>query len=489
MRPMNRQAWELAELDGLGQAELVARGEVTARELAEAALMRIDDIDHQLGSVIWRAPDLEAQLAGTRSASEEKSPLAGIPTLLKDTGAAYKGAPRWGGSRFHRPGADDHDSELVTRMRHAGLVFVGKSSGSEFGNANETSYPGVTNNPWDLGRSTGGSSAGAGAAVASGLVPLAHGSDGGGSIRWPAAWCGLFGLKPTRARNPLGPDGGEGPAGIVVAHVLTRSVRDSAAVLDAVNGWDQGQHYFAPPAASSYLDEAALDPPPLRIGFSLEAPNGRAVDEECAKAVTLAAALLADLGHQVEEAAPAYDSEALRSGFEGITWDANAAGLASLERELGRQATEDDLEPLTWWLAKCGRTRSASDHLHSIGVLHAVSRDAAQFFRTHDMFLTPATPTPPAPHVDLTPTRENVERVWDERELGGGTFFLIANVSGHPAMSVPLSWTSDDLPVGCHFMAQIGREDLLLRLAGQVERARPWAGRWPALSPLAGGAK
>jgi amidase len=480
---MSGDVWELARLDGIAQAGLARRGEATPRELAEAALARIDELDGELHAVVWRAHDLERQLALLGDTREHASPLAGAPALLKDTGASYAGAPRWHGSRFHAPGVDEADSVLVARMRAAGLVILGKSSGSELGNANETTFPGPTNNPWALERSTGGSSAGSAAAVAAGLVPIGHASDGGGSIRWPAAWCGLFGLKPTRARNPLVP-GGEGPAGIVVAHCVTRSVRDSAAMLDALNGWAAGQQHVAPPAAASYLREAEHDPPRLRVGYSLGSPSGSRVDAACREAVAAAAQLLAELGHEVEEAAPAYDAQALVEGFEGITFDANAAALDGLAQVVGRPAQEGDLEPLTWWLAARGRTRSASDHLRSVSALADVASDAVRFFAERDVFLCPTNPTPPPPHALLVATRETVEEVW-AREIGGGIFCLLANVSGLPAMSVPLSATAEGLPIGCHFLGPFGREDLLLRLAGQLERARPWADRWPPLVPVA----
>jgi amidase len=482
MTPADR--WELARLDALAQSELVRNREVTARELAEAAVARIDELDSKLGSVAWRMDDLDRQLTTLDGDGAPGSPLRGVPTLLKDVGTPYAGSPRWDGSRFIGGVVDDHDAELVTRMRGAGLVFVGKSTSSELGNTNETSWPGPTNNPWDLGRSTGGSSAGAGAAVAARLVPIAHGSDAGGSIRWPAAWCGVFGLKPTRARNPLGPDRTEGCAGLTVAHMLTVSVRDSAAALDALNGRDTGAPYVAPAASRSYLDELERDPGPLRIGLMLDAPDGRDVDPRCRRAAIDTAALCEQLGHHVEEAAPMYDVETLVREFEGVTWDGNAATLDALQAELGRTATENDFDPITWWLMQRGRTRTASDHINGLGRLHRVAREAAAFFDTFDMLLSPTNPTPAATHEELSPNPDQVEWVWANRELGGGIFMLLANTTGQPAMSVPLVWTDEGLPVGSHFTAGLGREDVLLQLAGQLERARPWAGRIPAITPV-----
>lgn len=480
---MTTRAWELARLDGVGQAELIARGEVSARELAEAAITRIDELDAQLGSVVWRMEDLEEQLEALAAMTASALPLAGAPTLLKDVGARYAGAPRWDGSRFVGGVVDDADSELVVRMRRAGLIFVGKSSSSEFANTNETSWPGPTNNPWDARRSTGGSSAGAGAAVAARLVPLAHGSDAGGSIRWPAAWCGVFGLKPTRARNPLGPEATEGCAGLTVAHVLSVSVRDSAAALDATGAPDTGGPFVAPNPGGGYLEAAARDPQALRIGFSTAAPDGRQVDADCAEAVLDAARLCEELGHRVEEAAPDYDVEQLVREFEGYAFDANAASIDAWEAALERVASEADFDPITWWLIQRGRERSASEHINGVARLHRVARDAASFFTTYDLFLTPATPTPPALHEELSPSPAQVEEVWWNKELGGGIFLLLANVTGHPAMSIPLTWSTEGLPVGTHFTGRLGREDILLQLAGQLERARPWTERLPPIVP------
>jgi amidase len=480
-----KSAWALAELDALGQAALIQAGEASPRELAQAALERIDELDPVLGSVVWRMDDLDLQLERL-AARPADGPLYGVPTLLKDIGAHYAGAPQRLGSRFIPPIVSDHDSELVARLRRAGLTMIGKSATSEFANAGETTLPGPTNNPWDLDRSTSGSSTGSAAAVAAGLVPIAHGSDSGGSIRLPAGWCGLFGLKPSRARNPMGPDGTEGCAGLSAAHMLTRSVRDSAASLDAAAGPDTGAPFLAPPAAGSYLAEVSRDPGRLRIGWTGAAPLGIQVDRECLDTVASTARLCADLGHIVEEARPAYDEELFFREFEYLTFDASVAGIEAWEQRLGRRATDADIEPLTWYLIERGRPRTASEHVNGVSRLRRAARDAAAFFGSYDVFLTPTNPTLPALHEEMTPAAGNVERVW-EFELGGGCFTIPANVMGTPAMSVPLAWSDGGLPIGSHFTAAAGREDLLLRLAGQLEAARPWAQRWPPVTiPLLG---
>ena len=471
-------AWSLAELDAVGQAALVRAGDVSASELAEAALDRIDQLDPQLGAVVWRMRDLDRQLDTLAAPS---GPLFGVPTLLKDIGADYAGAPTRLGSRFIPVAAATHDSELVARLRAGGLLMIGKSATSEFANSSETTMPGPTHNPWDLDRSTSGSSTGAAAAVAAGLVPIAHGSDSGGSIRLPAGWCGLFGLKPSRARNPYGPDGSEGCAGLSAAHVLTRSVRDSAAALDVLAGPDVGAPFLAPPAPGSYLAEASRDPGQLRIGWTAGAPQGQPVDDVCRAAVESTARLCEELGHIVEEAAPDYDAQALFREFEYLTFDSSVATIEAWEQRLGRRATDADIEPFTWYLVEQGRPRTASQHVNSVARLRAVARRAAAFFQDYDVFLTPTNPTPALPHGDLTPTAANAAQVW-ELDFGSGCFTIPANVLGAPAMSVPLDWSPGGLPVGSHFTAAVGREDLLLRLAGQLEAARPWAQRWPPIT-------
>jgi len=473
-------AWELAKLDALGQAALVRAGDASPRELAEAALERIDELDPLLGSVVWRMQDIDRQLAQL-TAKQPDGPLFGVPTLLKDIGAHYTGAPQRLGSRFIPAIVSDHDSEFVVRVRQAGLTIVGKSATSEFANSGETTLPGPTHNPWDLDRSTSGSSTGSAAAVAAGLVPIAHGSDSGGSIRLPAGWCGLFGLKPSRARNPYGPDGTEGCAGLSAAHMLSRSVRDSAAALDALAGPDVGAPFLAPPPPDSFLAEVSRDPGRLRIGWTAAAPLGLPVDDACRVAVESTARLCEQLGHVVEEATPAYDEASFFREFEYLTFDDNVASIEAWEQRLGRKATDADIEPLTWYLLERGRPRTASEHVNGVSQLRRVARDAAAFFQTFDVFLTPTNPTLPALHQELTPTADNVEHMW-EVELGGGYFTIPANVLGTPAMSVPLDWSQDGLPIGSHFTAAMGREDLLLRLAGQLEAARPWAQRWPPVT-------
>ncbi len=474
---MTGDAWRLAELDGLGQAELVRRGEVSVAELTAAALQRVADVNTAMNAVVLPINDIDDQLAAL--AADAERPFAGVPTLLKDLGAQYRGSPQTDGSRFVRGFTGTEDSTIVTRMKAAGMIFVGRSGSSEFGAESETTRFGPTNNPWDLTRSTGGSSAGAGAAVASRLVPIAHATDTGGSIRGPAARCGVFGLKPTRGRNPLGPERSDTCAGLGVAHVLTWSVRDSAAALDAISGPEPGS-FSAPPAPRGlFLEAASQDPPPLRIGVCLASPDEQSVDAECQAAIRRTAELCEQLGHRVDEAAPSYDGHALVRAFDGLLCDLTAARAHAWASTLGRPLSMDDFTPAVRLLIERGQQRTALDHFGSVTQLQRSAREVAAFFADYDMFLTPTTPTPAIPH-PAPPDERTVAQYWDS-EVGKGTFMLLANVTGQPAMSVPLQLSGGGLPVGSHFLARFGQEETLLQLAGQLERSYPWKEAWPRL--------
>ncbi len=488
---MTPDAWELAELDGVGQAELVRRRVVSAAELVRAALRRMEDVNAALNAVVSPIYDIAEQVNAV-AARPDPRPLAGVPTLLKDLGAHYRGSPQSDGSRFVRGFVAAEDSTIVTRMKAAGMIFIGRSGSTEFGAESETTLYGPTNNPWDVTRSTGGSSAGAGAAVASRIVPIAHATDTGGSIRGPAARCGVFGLKPTRGRTPLGPERSDTCAGLGVAHVLTWSVRDSAAVLDAICGPEPGSFCIppAPPAPPGppgpptplgppgpYLNAAGQDPPPLRIGVRLDSPDDRGVDEECQAAVKRTAELCERLGHRVESAAPSYDGQGLVQAFDGLLCDLTAARAHSWASALGKPLRLDDFTPAVRLLIERGQRRTALDHFGSITQLQQSAREVAAFFSDYDMFLTPTTPTAAIPHPD-PPDERTVAQYWDS-EIGKGTFMLLANVTGQPAMSVPLYRSSGGLPVGSQFLARFGREDTLLQLAGQLERSHPWKEAWP----------
>lgn len=470
---------DLAFLDATAQAELVRRREVSPLELVEAAIARIERLNPTLNAVI--SPLFEEARAALAGPGLPEGPFTGVPFLLKDLLAECAGAPLSEGSAFLR-GAyrSPQDSELVARYRRAGLVVLGKTNTSEFGilPTAEPAAFGPARNPWDLNRSTGGSSGGSAAAVAAGLVPAAHANDGGGSIRIPAACCGLFGLKPTRARNPLGPEHGDLYGGLVCEHVVTRSVRDSAALLDVTAGPMPGDPYAAPAPARPFLQEVGAPPGQLRIAFSAASPTGTAVHPACVAAVKDAAALCADLGHVVEEAAPAFDGRALGRAF-AVLWAAGTAwSLARWAQKLGRQPRPADVEPLTWALAERGRGISAVDYLTAVHDGQRLARDVARFFETYDLWLTPVVGEPPPPLGTFASPPEEPTR--GLRRAGPfAPFTYIANMTGQPAMSVPLYWTEEGLPIGAHFLGRFGDEATLFRLAAQLEEARPWAHRRP----------
>lgn len=470
-----------AFLDATAQAELVRRKEVKPIELMEAAIERIERLNPEINAVVTPMYDLARTAA---AGALPDGPFAGVPFLLKDLLAEYAGVPLTEGSTFlagHY--VPDNDSELVARYKRAGLIAVGKTNTPEFGilPTTEPRLFGPSRNPWDRSRTTGGSSGGSAAAVAAGLVPMAHGNDGGGSIRIPASCCGVFGLKPTRARNPLGPRFGDMFSGLVCEHALTRSVRDSAALLDATAGPDVGDPYCAPPPARPFLAEVGANPGRLRIAFTAVASNGAPVHADCVRAVQDAAALCAGLGHEVVEAAPVLDEEVLTQTFITL-WSAGCAwSIDDWARLTGRTPTAELFEPLTWALAEMGRMNTAPEYLLAVQDLQRQAREVARFFVEYDVWLTPTLAEPPLPLGSFDPTPDNpLNGLW--RSATFVPFTPITNVTGQPAMSVPLYWNAEGLPIGTHFVGRFGDESTLFRLAAQLEAARPWAGRRPPVS-------
>ena len=472
-------ASEVATLDGTGQAELVRRGEVTAAELTEWAIGRIERLNPELNAVVTPMFDD----AHARVNAGVSGPFAGVPYLLKDLVAEASGTRFTEGSVFLRDNVSSFDSELVVRLRRAGLVIVGKANCPEIGMV-PTCEPvlfGPARNPWDVGRSTSGSSGGSAAAVAAGLVPMAHGNDLGGSLRYPASACGLFGLKPTRARVPLGPEYGDAIGGNAAEHAITRSVRDSAALLDATAGPGAGDPYWAPPPAGRFAGEVGADPGRLRIAWTARTADGSLGHPDCVAAVEDAAALCQELGHHIVDAQlPEITPEvgaAIGTGFNAAT----AWILAYWIRKLGREPEPGELEPLTRAFWEAGRQTSAGDYLMAVMDTQAYTRRVAAFFDHVDLWLTPTMSEPPAPLGEIVSTEAEPMRAL---ERGGRTVAysgVIANITGNPAMSVPLWWNDEGLPVGVHFLGRFGGEATLLRLAAQLEQARPWAGRRPGV--------
>ncbi len=471
---------EFAFLDATALAGLVRQKQVKAIELVEAAVERIERLNPILNAVVTKMFEQAREAAAGKLPD---GPFAGVPFLLKDLGALWAGVRMTMGTAFLRHFVPDHESELVTRLKRAGLIIVGKTNTPELGilPTTEPRLFGPSHNPWDIHRTPGGSSGGSAAAVAAGFVPMAHANDAGGSIRIPASCCGLFGLKPTRARNPLGPDLGDIYSGLVVEHAVTRSVRDSAGLLDATAGPDLGDPYWAPPPARPFLQEVGADPGELRIAFTVTAPTNVKVHADCIAAVQDAAALCADLGHEVVEAVPEINGELVTRAFmvlfsAGCAWTVDGLGLAV------RQApSQDKFEPLTWGLYEMGRQQSASSYLLSLTLLQRVARDIARFFLKDDVLLTPTLSEPPVPLGTFdSPAEDPLQGL--RRAEAFVPFTPICNATGQPAMSVPLYWNAQGLPVGVQFVGRFGEEATLFRLAAQLEAARPWASRRPPVS-------
>ena len=471
---------DLALLDATAQAEMVRKKEIKPIELVDAAIDRIERLNPQLNAVVTPMYDLARESA---RADLPDGPFRGVPFLLKDLIAEYAGVRHTEGSAFLKNYIPRQDSELVARIKKAGLITCGKTNTCEWG-ALPTTEPtlfGPTRNPWDPARTPGGSSGGSAAAVASGMVPMAHGNDGGGSIRMPASCCGIFGLKPTRARNPMGPEYGDAYSGLPVEHALTRSVRDSAALLDATCGPDPGDPYWAPPPARPFSDEVGADPGVLRIAFTTRARPGIDVHPDCVAAVENVAALCADLGHEVEEAFLEPNNQHLAQCFYrlwlgGVAWDAG-----HWERQTGRTITPGQVEPMTWALIEKGRQVSAAAYLLALEDLQRLAREVARLFIRWDLWLTPTLAEPPVP-LGTFDSKPDDPLYGFFRSGKFMPFTSICNATGQPAMSVPLFWNDDQLPIGTHFIGRFGDEATLFRLAAQLEAARPWAGRRPPVS-------
>ncbi len=468
---------EYEAYDGLGLAELVARKDVKPEELLDAAVERVGQRNPRLNAVIF--PCIEKARAAIRAGLPEGA-FRGVPFLLKDLAAGLAGEPLTSGSRLFADFIPDHDTELTARYKRAGLVIFGRTTSPEFGltSTTESRLHGKTRNPWNPEHTAGGSSGGAAAAVAAGILPVAHASDGGGSIRIPASACGLFGLKPTRGRVPMGPDVGEGWGGMSTAHVVSRSVRDSAALLDATAGPDLGAPYWAEPPARPWLAEVGADPGKLRIAIQTRAWNDAPVDPECRAAAEDAAKLCASLGHRVEPADLAIDVEALGEATRIVIGANVRATVEDRAKALGRPFTHDDLEPVTYGMVMRAQEAHAAAYARSIRVIHATGRVVARFFERYDVLVTPTMATPPLPIGRLALDRADIPAYLEDLNRTVG-FTSLFNTAGNPAMSVPLAWSAAGLPLGVQFAARDADEATLFRLAAQLESARPWKDRRP----------
>jgi amidase len=470
----------IARLDATAQAGLVATGEIAVTELVESAIERIERLNPTLNAVVTTLYD---QARTAVAAGLPPGPFHGVPFLVKDLCAEVAGAPIGEGSEYLRGFVSDTDQELVARHRRAGLVLLGKTSTPEFGmlpTAESRRY-GATANPWDPTRTAGGSSGGSAAAVAAGMVPIAHGNDAGGSIRFPASCCGLFGFKPTRGRNPLGPRYGDVFGGLAVEHALTRSVRDSAALLDATSGPALGDPYPAPVPERPFAAEVGRPPGRLRIGYSLRTPGGQPVHPDCAAALADAVELLTDLGHElVERDLPGLDGTV--GAAIGTVYRAGTAWVVEhWTRRLGRPPADRELEPLTRAYLDAGRRIDAGRYLLAVEDLQAFSRTVAGFLTEVDLWLTPTLAQPPVPLGVMVSTDDDPYRA----EAAMGAFVpypaVVANITGGPAMSVPLYRSPTGLPIGVHLLGRYGDDAGLFRLAGQLEQAREWTCHRPPI--------
>jgi amidase len=470
-------------MDAVDQAALVDKGEVTPLELLEAAIERIERIDPVLNAVVIRWFD---HARDTARADLPDGPFRGVPFLIKDLFAGYAGQRISNGNLAlkNEKAISDADTTLVSRFRDAGLVIAGRTNSPELGSV-PTTEPlawGATHNPWDTSRSPGGSSGGSAAAVASGMVPFAHASDGGGSIRIPASCCGLVGLKPSQGRISLGPIRDE--TALSVELCVSRTVRDTATLLDAVRGPGIGDTVIAPAPSRRYVDEVGAEPGRLRIGLLDHHPQGGAVAPECAAAVRSVASLLESLGHTVEQAWPAALEDTTLTLHFGALWSTNmGVGLRRFEEQLGRPLTEDEFEPMNRVQAEIAAHFTAVDYALAFSATTHFRRSLqAWWAEGWDLLITPTVAELPLP---LGAIANNPDHPMDatERAYQFIPFTPPFNMSGQPAINVPVEWTDAGLPVGIQLVAAYGREDVLLQVASQLEAAKPWAQRTPEVRP------
>ena len=468
---------EYENYDALGLAELVRKGEITAAELLDAAIARAETRNPAVKAIVDKLYDHghDAIAAGL-----PEGPFTGVPYLLKDIGGALGGFVQTRGSRFFADVVPPEDSVIVKRGKRSGLVIFGKTNTPELG-LSLTCEPqlfGPSHNPWDLERTPGGSSGGSSAAVAARIVPMASGGDGFGSIRAPAACCGLVGLKPTRARNTADPYSGEGNAGQTSEHALTRTVRDSAALLDATAGAGSGDPYVAPLPVRPFLSEVGADPGKLRVAMTSQAPNGAPVESEILEVFRSTAKTLGDLGHNMEEADPDIDRESVIPTFRAVSAGNVAATLRS--HPAGKKPGPGDVERVTAAAAKLGEEMSGGDYVRATQAGHRLGRQMATFHDTYDVLLTPGLGTLPPRLGWIDMMLEDADEYWD-RVFSFSPFTVWFNITGQPGITLPMGVSETGLPISIQLVAPYGDEATLLRLAAQLESARPWIDRRPAM--------
>ncbi len=494
---------EYTQYDGVGLAELARTRQVSPLELIEEAIQRAEALNPRLNAIITPMYEQARKAANT---TQNGGIFAGVPILLKDLIATVDGVPTSNGNRWLKDTPARKDSELVRRYKSSGAVILGKTNTPEFGLTpyTEPETFGATRNPWNLERTPGGSSGGSAAAVAAGIVPIAHGGDGGGSIRIPASCCGLFGMKPTRGRTPSGPDASAPWQGFAIEHVLTRSVRDSAGMLDATTGLDTGAPYACPPQERPFLEEVDRAPGKLIIAFTTQPLLGRAVDRECVQAVEHTARLLESLGHEVVEDSPQIAREETALAFATVLAGEMRADIEEVAQFARRTPSWQGFDRATYTLGLMGKTINAVEFVHAVRHLQRTARQTAAFFTRYDVLLTPTLASPPFVIGSLAPSPAeaalmNVVNRLDAgwilkaagliKQLAAQVFEFIPytplfNFTGQPAMSMPMYWTADNLPVGVQFAGRFGDEATLFRLAGQLEKIQPWFNRLPPLANL-----
>ena len=467
---------EYGSYDGLGLAGLVAKKKVKPSELLDEAIARAEALNPKINAIIFKDYERARHLAKGKLA---KGAFAGVPFLLKDIGALAQGLPSRQASRFVPAFRRPSDSYLAAKFKAAGLILFGVTNVPEFGlvASTESKLYGPARNPWNLAHSTGGSSGGSAAAVAAGIVPLAHANDGGGSIRTPAGACGLIGLKPSRGRLSHGPEFGAALDGLANDLVVSRSVRDTAAVLDAVRGFMPGDPFAEPPAPDSYLKAICSKPKQLRIAITLKKLDGNPLHADCVAAVKHAARACEKLGHIVEEAMPTLDQPALMGAFTSFWGGGLAAGIDTIAKLMHQSPTREMFEGLTWAMYQAGKQVTASEYLQGKDLTNGASREMGRFHQTYDVWITPTLARPP---------EKNGVFTFDETDLSKSfvpqidyvPFTAMQNVTGQPAINIPLYWNKDNLPIGTQFIAPFGDELTLLKLAAQLEKSYPWFDRY-----------
>ena len=471
---------EYADYDGIGLAGLVAKKKVKPIELFDEAIARAEALNPKLNAIVFKAYDQAREMAKGRTA---KGIFMGVPFLLKDINAIATGMPTRQACRFIPAAASDHDQVLTERFKLAGLIPFGKTNVPEFGlvPTTESKLYGPARNPWNLDHSTGGSSGGSAAAVAAGIVPLAHANDGGGSIRIPASCCGLVGLKPTRARVTHAPDFGEIVDGLAIDLVVSRSVRDTAAVLDAVEGPVPGDPYWAPPTGGSYFEGIKRKPKRLKVAFSTRKLDGKPLHADCLAAVKKAAKLCADLGHDVEEASPQLNQQQLIPAFMALWGSALANAIDMISALTGQKPNPLDFEGLTWGLYEAGKRVSASEFLTAKYMMQHAGRIAAKFHETYDVWLSATLGAPPVKLGSFDLDEQDPNKSFAPL-IDYVPFTAMQNVTGQPAINLPLHWNKEGLPVGVQFVGRFGDEMTLLKLAAALEKAQPWFDRRPRIA-------